>query len=427
MNMNQNDKSATEDDERVKWTTHIACATCAAVAVQPIPFADIFILTPIQAGFGMRIAAIRGVPALKPDAEDLTKKIIAICGMGFAAQQIAIGVWKLITLNLGAFLTVPLVYSLTYAIMRVIDAYYSAKAKGEELSKKQMRSVDKDAYTEGKEQGKEHAKNLGESIMTEDKVINAIKSGAIERDDISIKYIRDIAIAGISGGDPQVRKSLARGRAILTTQSQLDQYWYTHALRIESQWKEVLRGVTIPTGNIEVVDYACGQGLATILFIGVLYECHDGVSKIHLIEPSAVALERAKHILECYCPESRIISVNKRLDDIVEADIALQEDAAKVHLFSNILDIEGFDSLKLLDKVFSKTNKGFHHILAVSHDREFAGGTPCVRKAYRFFIGDEHMCRHRTIVSPKWKEFPIKNSNNEDVKSVAFTAQVEVK
>lgn len=37
------------DEQKVSRITHIACATCAGVAIQPIPFADIFVLTPIQA------------------------------------------------------------------------------------------------------------------------------------------------------------------------------------------------------------------------------------------------------------------------------------------------------------------------------------------------------------------------------------------
>ena len=35
---------------------------CAGIAIQPIPFADIFVLTPIQVLMGERLAAIWGVP-----------------------------------------------------------------------------------------------------------------------------------------------------------------------------------------------------------------------------------------------------------------------------------------------------------------------------------------------------------------------------
>ena len=48
------------DDEKVKKTIKFFGIVCAATAIQPIPFADIFILTPIQAYMGTRIAKIRG-------------------------------------------------------------------------------------------------------------------------------------------------------------------------------------------------------------------------------------------------------------------------------------------------------------------------------------------------------------------------------
>ena len=49
------------DDQKISQIVVIFSTVCAAVAVQPIPFADIFFLTPIQALMGTRISAIRGV------------------------------------------------------------------------------------------------------------------------------------------------------------------------------------------------------------------------------------------------------------------------------------------------------------------------------------------------------------------------------
>ncbi len=50
------------DDQKVSRIITIFSTTCAAIAVQPIPFADFFILTPLQAFMGTRISAIRGMP-----------------------------------------------------------------------------------------------------------------------------------------------------------------------------------------------------------------------------------------------------------------------------------------------------------------------------------------------------------------------------
>ena len=57
------------DDEKVTQIIKITSVTCAALALQPIPFADTFILTPIQGYMGTRIAAVRGIPFSKNDAK----------------------------------------------------------------------------------------------------------------------------------------------------------------------------------------------------------------------------------------------------------------------------------------------------------------------------------------------------------------------
>jgi uncharacterized protein (DUF697 family) len=146
-------RSDINDDKKVSNITHIACATCAGIAIQPIPFADIFVLTPIQAYFASRIAAIRGVPVSESDATDWIKEVIGIVGLGIIAQQLAVGIWKLVTFGLGGLLTIPLVYGLTYAIMKVADYYFSAKARGEKLSKAQIKAIWKDAFRKGKKTG----------------------------------------------------------------------------------------------------------------------------------------------------------------------------------------------------------------------------------------------------------------------------------
>ena len=148
------------DEQKVSRITHIACATCAGVAIQPIPFADIFVLTPIQAYFASRIAAIRGVPVSESDAADWIKEIVGIVGMGIIAQQVAIGIWKIVTFGLGGLLTIPLVYGLTYAVMKVSDAYFAAKARNVKLTDEQIKTIWKGAFQEGKKKGSDEEENI---------------------------------------------------------------------------------------------------------------------------------------------------------------------------------------------------------------------------------------------------------------------------
>jgi len=165
------------DEQKVSRITHIACATCAGVAIQPIPFADIFVLTPIQAYFASRIAAIRGVPVSESDASDWIKEIIGIVGMGIMAQQIAIGIWKMVTFGLGGLLTIPLVYGLTFAVMTVSDHYFSAKARKETLSKEQIKDIWGKAFGQGKEKGaaEEQSVKATQNATTEEQGAKAEK------------------------------------------------------------------------------------------------------------------------------------------------------------------------------------------------------------------------------------------------------------
>ena len=142
------------DDQKISQITHIACATCAGVAVQPIPFADIFILTPIQAYFGTRIAAIRGVPVTEAKMTEIIREIFGVIGLGVIAQQLAIATWKFIIPGGGGFVTIPLVYALSYAIMKVVDLYFIYKSKGQRISDKKMKEAWKEAFKQGKQKQK---------------------------------------------------------------------------------------------------------------------------------------------------------------------------------------------------------------------------------------------------------------------------------
>lgn len=148
------------DDEKVNRIRHTACAACAVTAIQPIPFADIFILTPIQGFFATRIAAVRGVNVSENDGLEWTKQIIGLMGAGFIAQQVAIGVWKLVTWGVGGLLTLPLVYSLTYAVMTTADVYFKQRAKGVHLTDDQLREEFRKATKDGKQEAERHKASI---------------------------------------------------------------------------------------------------------------------------------------------------------------------------------------------------------------------------------------------------------------------------
>lgn len=150
------------DDQKRSRIIHIFSITCAAVAVQPIPFADIFVLTPIQAYMGVRLGAIRGMTLSDAEATDLLKGIAGVIGLGMAAQQIALGLYKTGLPFLAGFTTIPLVYGLTYAIGRIMDYCLEKKSKGQTVSNGDLERM----WKKYREEGKQKAKSAKDEVMS---------------------------------------------------------------------------------------------------------------------------------------------------------------------------------------------------------------------------------------------------------------------
>ena len=159
------ERSDLSEKEKVDRIIKITSAVCAGVAIQPIPFADIFVLTPIQAIMGSRIAKIRGVPVTENDIATYIKEIAGVIGLGLLAQQLVIGAYKTVLPFLGALTTIPLVWGLTYGIGRVMDAYVVSKREGQVLDPEEIKRIWKAARKEGEKENddsssKEYAKKI---------------------------------------------------------------------------------------------------------------------------------------------------------------------------------------------------------------------------------------------------------------------------
>ena len=169
------------DDEKVKQIINITASVCAAVAFQPIPFADIFILTPIQAYMGSRIASIRGIKVSSFDIKESIVEISKVIGLGLVAQQVAIGAYKTGLPFLGGFMTLPLVFGLTYGIGQVMDFYLINKAKGELISPEKLKEIWKRAKKEGKTSAdRNKAKHFSNEISKEKTIVRFLKTNLDE-------------------------------------------------------------------------------------------------------------------------------------------------------------------------------------------------------------------------------------------------------
>ena len=182
-----------------------------------------------------------------------------------------------------------------------------------------------------------------EELRLRDRAVVAIQRSNQMANRLTFDWLR--ANFGRQNG---TRDSLDRGRAVLLSADQLDQYLHSYGLMIKSQWQEVCSRLEYLPSEFRLVDYGCGQGLAGLLlsdFLGRAFA--DAIDTAILVEPSEVALVRAEAVYRRVAPKAFIRCVRKRFDDLSDDDLSCDRNLETVHIFSNVLDIATFDHFQL--------------------------------------------------------------------------------
>lgn len=182
--------------------------------------------------------------------------------------------------------------------------------------------------------------------------------------------IRDLCASLYSNvASDDVFYSLQRGVKILTEQNQLlayiNSYGKMHYAKVMSAFS-VLSGQNL-TSKIEIFDWGCGQGLASICFLEYLEDRSEkiDIEAITLIEPSEIALKRASLHIRKFNNSSGIYTINKDLDSLNKDDFSPNEKNTKIQLFSNILDIDFFSMTDLISKIKERFT-GLNYFICVS-------------------------------------------------------------
>jgi hypothetical protein len=87
-------------------------------------------------------------------------------------------------------------------------------------------------------------------------------------------------------------------------------------------------------------------------------------------------LVRAEALYRCMAPDCPIFCVNAAFDALTTDQLMPDPALQTLHVFSNVLDVRGFDQFKLFSKMLGP---GRHHVVAVSHNRDFDGGSSRIR------------------------------------------------
>ena len=170
--------------------------------------------------------------------------------------------------------------------------------------------------------------------------------------------------------DDRIFRSLGRGVFVLDDPKQLLAYMYAygnmHQAKLQSGYEALPSDVLAKT--VEVVDWACGQAVATLSYIDFLQGQSCDLALIHqvtLIEPSEVALRRASFHVNCCLDGDKVKTVNKAFDHLYTGDVTHCSNHVTIHLFSNILDMNVFSHEKLIQFI-NATFRGRNVFVIVS-------------------------------------------------------------
>ena len=164
------------------------------------------------------------------------------------------------------------------------------------------------------EQNFKHGKMVGsytafETEIFEDSVDNRLRTITDFNGNFDYMTLREFAKK-----DYGLKDELDYGRQIIETPEHLSQYWWTYALMIARQWKIIYPCIKdkitsfIDVNGVEIIDYGCGQGGASLLFLDKFYsDFKKNISKIKLTDAGSLALQRAKMFLENYSSDIKKI------------------------------------------------------------------------------------------------------------------------
>ncbi len=184
--------------------------------------------------------------------------------------------------------------------------------------------------------------------------------------DIAFDFVRKLP----SDLCDELHESLNRGVDVLDSEPLLQMYIYAfgkmHNAKLQYAFEHLQKNV-LKYHEIEIVDYGCGQGLATICYHDFLQEhnIEQQVKRIILIEPSFMALSRAELLCLRFYPDAEIIAINKQFDDLTNDDLNLSLEIPTFHLLSNILDVDSYD-LQHFSKIVKEQSAGDNEYVLVS-------------------------------------------------------------
>ena len=209
-------------------------------------------------------------------------------------------------------------------------------------------------------------------------------------------------------------KELNRGTAIPKSNEECNAYLVCygdkHYLKMYESLATLFSHIKSNDSIFEVFDWGGGQALASGVLLDFLNNnnLRHKVTSITLIDPSISNIERAKVHLELLTNIKgeivRLNFLNKKCEDVKSYEISSNVSTTKIHLFSNILDME--INSKYVSELIKSNCKGLSYHLCVSPHgfsnlfqySSYFQDKDIISQNINSFIGDVFVASSRKVV-----------------------------
>ena len=169
------------------------------------------------------------------------------------------------------------------------------------------------------------------------------------------------------------------GVVVYTMEDQINSYLVAYGEMHEKKLKRAFEKIDVrrfrefSQNGISIVDWGCGQGLATLVFLDWLANngiTRDRIRAVRLLEMSDIARNRASRITSTRLRDSNGTLVRQipwRAGESLTCEMFnLPDGVPMVHLFSNILDVAAIDLKNVANVVEGMKTRGRSMVLSVS-------------------------------------------------------------
>lgn len=179
----------------------------------------------------------------------------------------------------------------------------------------------------------------------------------------SFRNIRGIAVQNVNPNDHLQTRGVTPLVDVHELMVYMKCYGNMHYAKIHSLLTHLDTDLNV---EYELIDWGCGQGIASMAYLEFCKKNQLSMpSRVTLIEPSSIAIKLAELHINKMHPNCTVRAICSGFDELRTNWITTDAGKLKVHIFSNVLDVDLY-SIRSLERMIIDTQQGKNIFLCVS-------------------------------------------------------------